>query len=168
MMSEKSKRVALIGVISSFAIILGYIEMLISFGFFIPGVKLGLANLAIVTVMYILENKAAFAVNIIRVIISGILFANLFSILFSLAGALLSFGVMIVLKKTDMFSVMGVSIAGGVSHNIGQIIIAALVIETYSVVYYIPVIIIAGIITGTIIGIVSGILIKYIKIIMKV
>lgn len=142
--------------------------MLISFGFFIPGVKLGLANLAIVTVMYILDNKAAFAVNIIRVIISGILFANLFSILFSLTGALLSFGVMIVLKKTDMFSVMGVSIAGGVSHNIGQIIIAALVIETYSVVYYIPVIIIAGIITGTIIGIVSGILIKYIKIIMKV
>lgn len=167
MRDDKIKRIAIIGVISAFAIILGYIESLISLGFFIPGVKLGLANLAIVTVMYIYGNKEAFTVNFIRILISGLLFTNIFSILFSLSGAVISFAVMAILKKTDKFSVMGVSIAGGVSHNVGQIIIASFVVETYSVVYYLPVLIVSGIITGMIIGAVSGILIKYIKNIIR-
>lgn len=168
MRDDKIKRIAIVGVISAFAIILGYVESLISLGFFIPGVKLGLANLAIVTVMYIYGNKDAFTVNFIRILISGLIFANVFSILFSLAGAVISFAVMAILKKTDKFSVMGVSIAGGVSHNVGQIIIAAFVVETYSVVYYVPVLMVSGIVTGMIIGIVSGILIKYLKNIMRI
>lgn len=167
MRDDKIKRIAVVGVISAFAIILGYVESLISLGFFIPGVKLGLANLAIVTVMYIYGNKAALTVNFIRILISGLLFGNVFSILFSLAGAIISFVVMAIIKKTDRFSVMGVSIAGGVSHNIGQIIIAAFVVETYSVVYYVPVLMVSGIITGMIIGLVSGILIKYLKVIIR-
>lgn len=167
MRDDKIKRIAIVGVISAFAIILGYVESLISLGFFIPGVKLGLANLAIVTVMYIYGNKEAFTVNFIRILISGLLFTNIFSILFSLSGAVISFAVMAILKNTDKFSVMGVSVAGGVSHNIGQIIIASFVVETYSVVYYLPVLIVSGIITGMIIGAVSGILIKYIKNIIR-
>lgn len=167
MRGDRIKRTAIIGVISAFAIILGYVESLISLGFFIPGVKLGLANLAIVTVMYIYGNKEAFTVNFIRILISGLLFTNIFSILFSLSGAAISFAVMAILKNTDKFSVMGVSVAGGVSHNIGQIIIASFVVETYSVVYYLPVLIVSGIITGMIIGAVSGILIKYLKNIIR-
>lgn len=167
MRGDRIKRTAIIGVISAFAIILGYVESLISLGFFIPGVKLGLANLAIVTVMYIYGNKEAFTVNFIRILISGLLFTNIFSILFSLSGATISFAVMAILKNTDKFSVMGVSVAGGVSHNIGQIIIASFVVETYSVVYYLPVLIVSGIITGMIIGAVSGILIKYLKNIIR-
>ena len=168
MRDDKITKIAIVGVISAFAIILGYVESLISLGFFIPGVKLGLANLAIVTVMYIYGNKEAFTVNFIRILISGLLFTNIFSILFSLAGAVISFAVMAILKKTDKFSVMGVSIAGGVSHNVGQIIIAAFVVETYSVIYYVPVIMVSGIVTGMIIGVVSGILIKYLKNIMRI
>lgn len=167
MRGDRIKRTAIIGVISAFAIILGYVESLISLGFFIPGVKLGLANLAIVTVMYIYGNKEAFTVNFIRILISGLLFTNIFSIIFSLSGAAISFAVMAILKNTDKFSVMGVSVAGGVSHNIGQIIIASFVVETYSVVYYLPVLIVSGIITGMIIGAVSGILIKYLKNIIR-
>ncbi len=168
MRDDKITKIAIVGVISAFAIILGYVESLISLGFFIPGVKLGLANLAIVTVMYIYGNKEAFTVNFIRILISGLLFTNIFSILFSLAGAVISFAVMAILKKTDKFSVMGVSIAGGVSHNVGQIIIAAFVVETYSVIYYVPVLMVSGIVTGMIIGVVSGILIKYLKNIMRI
>lgn len=167
MRGDRIKRTAIIGVISAFAIILGYVESLISLGFFIPGVKLGLANLAIVTVMYIYGNKEALTVNFIRILISGLLFTNIFSIIFSLSGAAISFAVMAILKNTDKFSVMGVSVAGGVSHNIGQIIIASFVVETYSVVYYLPVLIVSGIITGMIIGAVSGILIKYLKNIIR-
>ena len=168
MRDDKITKIAIVGVISAFAIILGYVESLISLGFFIPGVKLGLANLAIVTVMYIYGNKEAFTVNFIRILISGLLFTNIFSILFSLAGAVISFAVTAILKKTDKFSVMGVSIAGGVSHNVGQIIIAAFVVETYSVIYYVPVLMVSGIVTGMIIGVVSGILIKYLKNIMRI
>lgn len=166
-MNKKTQRIAVIGVISAFAIILSYIESLISFNFFVPGVKLGLANLAVVMVMYILGNREAIIVNLIRILIVGLLFTNLFSILFSIAGAVISFLLMVLAKRTGKLSVMGVSVIGGVSHNIGQIIVAAFVVETYSVIYYVPVLIVAGVVTGMINGIVSETLVKYLRGILK-
>lgn len=166
-MNKKTQRIAVIGVISAFAIILSYIESLISFNFFVPGVKLGLANLAVVMVMYIFGNREAIIVNLIRILIVGLLFTNLFSILFSIAGAVISFLLMVLAKRTGKLSVMGVSVIGGVSHNIGQIIVAAFVVETYSVIYYVPVLIVAGVVTGMINGIVSETLVKYLRGILK-
>ena len=99
MIRETTKKVAILGVISAFAAILSYIEAIISFGFFIPGVKLGLANLAVIIVMYIYGYKDAFFLNIVRIVVVGLLFANMFSIMFSIAGAVISYITMVLLKK---------------------------------------------------------------------
>ena len=166
MMKEKQhnvKMIAILGVIASFAAILSYIEAIISFDIWVPGVKLGLANLAIVLVLYWYGSKEAILVNIVRILIVGLLFGNTFSILFSLAGAFISLIAMSITKKINLFTVLGVSVSGGVFHNIGQMFVATFVVKSYSIVYYIPVLIIAGVITGTIIGIVAGKLLERFK-----
>ena len=98
--------------------------------------------------------------SVTRVVLSGFLFGNYFSIIYSLAGGLLSLTVMACLKKRGGFSVMGISVAGGVFHNVGQLVVAMLVVETYSVMYYLPVLLIAGLVTGFLIGLVSNEMIK--------
>lgn len=167
MNKNKAERIALLGVIGAFAAILSYIEALVSFGPFIPGAKLGLANVAVVIVMYIYGYKDAFLVNIVRIVVVGLLFTNMFSILFSIAGATISYVAMIILKKTDAFSPVGISVAGGVAHNAGQIIIAIFIIDSYSVINYLPVLMLAGIICGFIIGLVALMVIKYLNIILR-
>ncbi|MGF0017230.1 Gx transporter family protein [Sporofaciens sp. SGI.106] len=146
-------RVAFFGVFVALALIFSYVESLIPIQIGIPGVKLGLANLIIVIALYKMSLKEAYLLSVTRVVLSGFIFGNLFSILYSLAGGLLSLSVMALLKKHGDFSVIGISIAGGVSHNIGQLAVAMVVVETFSVVYYIPVLLIAGLITGLLIGI---------------
>ena len=158
----KTKDVAVIGVLAAFGAILSYIEAILSFTTGIPGVKIGLANIAVVVALYMYGSKNAFMINIVRIIVVGLLFGNAFSMVFSAAGAIISFVVMVLFKKTNRFSILGVSTVGGVAHNIGQIMIAALVVDSYSVIYYMPALFIAGIITGVIIGFVSKMLIKYI------
>ncbi len=153
-------RVAYFGVFTALALIFGYIETLIPISFGIPGVKLGLANLIIVIALYRMKLSEAFLLSVVRVLLSGFLFGNYFSILYSLAGGLLSLTVMAVMKRQEGFSIAGVSIAGGVFHNVGQLIIAALVVETFSVTYYIPVLLIAGLLTGLLIGILAGGMLK--------
>lgn len=156
-------RVAYFGVFTALAQIFSYVESLIPIQIGIPGVKLGLANLMIVIALYKMSLKETYLLSITRVVLSGFLFGNMFAILYSLAGGLLSLTVMAVLKKAGGFSVMGVSIAGGVFHNIGQLIIAMIVVETFSVAYYIPVLLIAGVITGLLIGIAANETLKRIK-----
>ena len=156
-------RVAYFGVFTALALIFSYVESLIPIQIGIPGVKLGLANLMIVIALYKMSLKETYLLSITRVVLSGFLFGNMFAILYSLAGGLLSLTVMAVLKKAGGFSVMGVSIAGGVFHNIGQLIIAMIVVETFSVAYYIPVLLIAGVITGLLIGIAANETLKTIK-----
>ena len=156
----KTKDVAVIGVLAAFGAILSYIEAILSFSTGIPGVKIGLANIAVVVALYMYGSKNAFMINIVRIIVVGLLFGNAFSMVFSAAGAIISFVVMVLFKKTNRFSILGVSTVGGVAHNIGQIMIAAIVVASYSVIYYMPALFIAGIITGVIIGIVSKLLIK--------
>ena len=149
----KSK-VAYFGVFTALALIFSYVETLIPINFGIPGVKLGLANLIIVIALYKMRLREVYLLSIVRVLLSGFIFGNYFSIIYSLAGGLLSLTVMAVFKRKDGFSIMGISIAGGVFHNVGQLIVAMLVVETFSVAYYVPVLLIAGMITGLLIGIV--------------
>lgn len=153
-------RVAYFGVFTALALIFSYVETLIPINFGVPGMKLGLANLVIVTALYKMKLKEVYLLSIVRVLLSGFIFGNYFSIIYSLAGGLLSLTVMALLKKTGGFSVMGVSISGGVFHNIGQVIVAMLVVETFSVAYYIPVLLVAGLITGMLIGITANEMIK--------
>ena len=155
----KSK-VAYFGAFTTLALIFSYVETLIPIQFGIPGVKLGLANLIIVIALYRMKLSEAYLLSIVRVLLAGFIFGNYFSIIYSLAGGLLSLTVMALLRKKGGFSVIGVSIAGGVFHNIGQLIIASVIVETFSVMYYVPVLLIAGLVTGLLIGIASDGMLK--------
>ena len=156
-------RAAYFGVFTALALIFSYIETLIPIQFGVPGIKLGLANLIIVIVLYRTGWREALLLSVVRVVLAGFIFGNLFSIVYSLAGGILSLAVMALLKKTERFSVIGISIAGGVCHNIGQLIVAMVVVETYQVGYYLPVLLIAGVITGAVIGAVAGEILKRIR-----
>lgn len=151
----RSKKIAFLGVFIALALICSYVESLIPFYFGIPGVKLGLTNIVVVVMLYTIGEKEAFAVSMLRIVLAGFLFGNLFSILYSLAGGLLSFLVMYLIKKFGLLGVVPVSVCGGIFHNIGQIVVAAFVVENYNIFYYIPVLLIAGTITGFLIGIVG-------------
>ena len=153
-------RVAYFGVFTALALIFSYVETLIPINFGIPGVKLGLANLVIVIALYKMKLTEVYLLSVVRVLLSGFIFGNYFSIIYSLAGGLLSLTVMALLKKSKGFSVMGISVAGGV---LGQLIVAMLVVETFSVGYYFSVLLVAGLITGLVIGIVSAEMLKRIK-----
>ena len=157
-------KTAYFGVYIALALILSYVEALIPISFGVPGVKIGLANLIIVIVLYKSKRVAdAFIISIIRIILSGFMFGNMFAIIYSLAGGILSLLVMIFLKNKGSFSLVGVSIAGGVFHNIGQLIVAMIVVETYKISFYLPVLLITGLITGALIGIIAGEVLKRIK-----
>lgn len=153
-------KVAYFGVFTSLALIFSYVETLIPVNFGIPGVKLGLANLIIVTGLYKMRLSEVFLLSVVRVVLSGFIFGNYFSILYSLAGGILSLTVMAFLKKAGGFSVIGISIAGGTFHNIGQLVVAMLVVETFSVIYYVPVLLLAGTLTGLVIGVTANELLK--------
>ncbi len=147
-----SKKTAYLGIFSTLAIIFGYVESLIPFFAGIPGIKLGLANLAVLFILERYSLRDAALVSLIRILVLGFLFGNMFSILYSIAGAALSLIVMSLLKKHTQFSLTGISVAGGVSHNIGQLIAAMLVVENTSLIYYAPALLVAGVLTGCIIG----------------
>lgn len=157
------RKVAIFGVFTALALIFSYVELLIPINFGIPGAKLGLANLMTVLVLYKMGIKEALALSVTRIILSGFMFGNLFGILYSLSGGLLSFLVMVLLKKSDRFSVTGVSIGGGTAHNIGQLLVAMVVVQTYQVAYYLPVLLVAGEVTGLLIGLVAKEVLKRIQ-----
>ena len=144
------------GLLTSLGLIAGYIEFLIPIPLGIPGVKPGLANIVIVWALYSLGSWEALMINGMRIFLSGFLFGNFSMILYSLAGAAVSFLCMCLAKKSGLFSMTGVSMIGGVMHNMGQLLVAMAVLETVSLVYYGPVLLAAGVITGLLIGIVTG------------
>ncbi len=155
-----TKKVAYFGVLLSLSLIFGYVESLFPFGFGIPGVKLGLANLVTMIALFCLGERQAILLSVLRVILSGILFGNVFAIVYSLSGAIASLIMMILLKKTKKFSILGVSVAGGVSHNIGQILLATFLMENKAFFYYLPVLFVVGTISGMLIGIGSSEIMK--------
>lgn len=157
------KKTVTLGFLLALSMILSYIESILPLSIGIPGIKLGLPNLIVVILLYLYGEKEALAVNILRIVLSGFMFGNLFAILYALAGALFSFTVMFIMKKTNVFSIAGVSIGGGVFHNIGQLIVAIFVVETYAPIFYLPVLLAAGVATGFIIGLISMRLMPYIQ-----
>lgn len=148
----RTKRVAHCAMLTALAMIFGYVEALIPFGFGIPGVKLGLANIVLVLALYMLPAYQAFVIQLMRIVLVSFLFGNLSMMLYSLAGGVFSFLVMFFMKKGNGFSITGVSIAGGVSHNIGQLIVAVLVVQNLKIAFYFPALMMAGLVTGCLIG----------------
>lgn len=146
-------RVAAVALMASLALIFSYVEAIIPYNPGIPGIKLGIANIVCVIALYRYSWRQAAAVNAIRILISGLLFNGLFGALYSLAGAAISLLGMIGLKKTGLFSITGVSMAGGVLHNLGQLLVAAFLISDLKIFLYFPVLLFAGIISGIAIGI---------------
>ena len=146
------KKTAYLGLFAAIAIIFGYVESLIPFFAGIPGMKLGLANLAVLFVLERYTWKEAALVSIVRIFIIGFMFGSGSSIMYSLAGATLSLIVMVFVKNKVGFGHLGVSVAGGVSHNIGQLIIAMLIVNNASVFVYAPALLVAGVAAGIVIG----------------
>ena len=159
---KSSEKTAYYGIFAGLAIIMGWVEMMIPIPIPVPGVKLGLANVIVVMAMYYFGNKTALGISIIRIIISGLLFSGFSGFLYSMAGAILSFTVMVIAKNIFKFNIYSVSILGGICHNIGQIVVASLVVKT-NLSIYMPILIISGIITGALIGIIAKNCLTHIK-----
>ncbi len=147
------KKTAFCGLMLALALIASYVESLIPVPIPVPGIKLGVANSVVLILLYYTNEKTAWGISLTRVILSGFLFGSMSSILYSLSGAVLSLLMMTLIKKRDCFTMTGVSVAGGVSHNIGQLLMAFLVLESGALWHYLPVLLISGCITGSIIGI---------------
>lgn len=160
-----TKKTAFYGAMLGLAIICGYVEMLIPFNFGIPGIKLGLANIVALVLLYKKGFLPAVAINIARVLLVGILFGNAMSIFYALSGGILSLIVMWLIKKAPVFSTVGVSVSGAAAHNIGQLLAALIVIGFRAVMFYLPFLLVAGVITGFLVGLGASLIIKRVKLI---
>ena len=157
--SERTKTVALIGLMIALSFTLSWLEHFLPLDLGVPGIKPGLANIVVVAALYTLPVQKALPVALVRIMLAGLTFGNAFSLLYSLAGGLLSFSVMLLLKKTRL-SPAGVSVAGGVSHNLGQFAVAAAVLKTRGLLYYLPVLLLAGLVAGLLVGLIASPVIK--------
>ena len=155
----KASKVAQYGLITALALVLSYLESLLP-PLGVPGVKLGLPNLAVVFALYRLGWKDACVISLVRAALAALLFGNGAALAYSMAGAVLSLALMGLLWKTGKFSPVGVSVAGGVAHNAGQILVAMALLETARLAWYLPVLWISGTVAGVLIGIASGELVK--------
>ena len=156
----KTKKIARYGLLVALAFILSYLESLFPIPVPIPGIKLGLANLVIITALYSMGGKDAFILSLIRTILVGFTFGNLSMMAFSLAGGLLSWLTMYIFYKSNLFTIIGVSIIGGVAHNIGQVSMAVIVNYNMNIFYILPLLTISGIVTGALIGIIASLIVK--------
>ena len=156
----KTQKLTVMALTTAIALVLSFVESQIPAFVAVPGVKMGLANIAIVYALYRLGWKEAAIISLIRVVLVSLLFGSAASFLYSLAGAVLSLLGMALLKKTGKFTEIVVSVAGGVLHNIGQIAMASILLETDALRYYLPFLLVSGILAGVVIGLISGILIR--------
>ena len=154
------KKITMYGLFTALAMIMSIIEVLMPIPLPVPGIKVGFPNIIILFVLYRFGAKTAIAVSLVRVLLVSLLFGNFLGLAYSLAGAVLSLAVMILLKKTDLFSTLGVSVVGGIAHNAGQITVACILMSTSEISYYMPVLIITGTAAGIVVGIASHLLIK--------
>ena len=155
---KKAINIALYGLLIALAMVLSFVETLIPIPIPVPGVKLGLANLVTVVGLYLIGIPGTIAVALIRIVLVGLSFGNPYSMIYGLSGSFLSLFVMAILKKTGKLSQIGISVLGGIAHNIGQITFAAVIVQTAGVFYYLPFLLAAGCIAGTLIGVVGGII----------
>lgn len=183
------RRTAELGFLLALALILSYVESLIPFSFGVPGIKLGLPNLIVLLLLYgrneeqtadgesasrtgfvnflTKGERESLLVNALRIVLSGFLFSNLYAILYALAGAAFSFLAMIIGRRSKRFSVVGVSVLGGVFHNVGQLLVAMAVVETLAVAYYVPFLIVAGTVTGALLGVAGMEILSYLRRLMQ-
>lgn len=152
---KNNKTIAYTAVFTALAFILSWLETLLPGFTGIPGVKPGFANIVVLVAMTVLGTRAAICIAVIRIVLAGFAFNGMFAMLYSFAGALLSITVMLLIKKTGRFGTAGISIAGGVMHNVGQLA-AAMLVTGYAVFYYLPVLVISGILAGAVTGILAG------------
>ena len=157
-----TKRLATDAMFLTLALVVSYIEVLIPIPVGIPGIKLGLANGVIMVLLFFTTWIRTLEISVIRVVLAGFLFGNPMTIAYSLAGGILSLIVMGILKKIKGFSSVGISVGGGVAHNIGQLSIAVILMENTKIYYYAPVLLLTGTIAGVMIGVLSGVLVKQI------
>ncbi len=157
---NKTPKLALLGMLVALAMVLSWLEAQIPVFVAVPGMKLGLTNLVVLTALYGLGAKEAVFLNFVRILLVGLTFGNMVSFLYSLAGGILSGMIMIGLKRTNRFSVITVSVAGGVFHNVGQILVAMVILETASLVYYLPFLWLGGMVSGLLVGILGAQLVK--------
>ncbi len=156
---KKTKRLVLLAMLTAVAMILSYVESLLpSVG--IPGVKMGLANIAVIFALFRFGWKEAAVLSLVRVVLVSLLFGSVGAMLYSLAGAVLSLAVMALLRRIDRFSTVGVSVAGGVAHNAGQILMAMLILQTKQLLGYLPVLAVSGIAGGVLTGLTAALLIR--------
>ena len=152
------RQITTMGMLVALAMVLGFVETLIPINLGIPGMKLGLANIVVVIALFLFDIKTAVVVSILRIILRAMTFGNMSMMFYSIAGASLSLLSMIAISKIKSFSLISVSIVGGIMHNVGQIICAAFVVRTNGVFTYLPVLMIAGLVSGALIGIVAGLI----------
>ncbi len=150
------RKTAYMGLLLSFALILSYVESLIPFFAGIPGMKLGLANLAVLLALYLFGGREALLLNFLRILLASLLFGNMSIFFYSMAGGIFSFFIMLFMKKTKKFSMAGVSMGGGVFHNIGQLLTAFCIVGTEGIFYYTPALLVMGVVTGGLNGIIAG------------
>ncbi|MGF6375994.1 heptaprenyl diphosphate synthase [Clostridiales Family XIII bacterium PM5-7] len=150
-----TKWLALSSMFAALALIFSYVEAIIPFSIGIPGVKLGLANLVIIIALYQMNFRYAMTINMVRIFVAGLLFNGLFGALYSLAGGMVSLVVMWALKRTGLFSMIGVSMAGGVAHNFGQLLVASYIVSNLRMFLFFPILLISGMVSGILIGIVA-------------
>ena len=146
------QRIALWGVATALSLVLGYVEHLVPFPTGIYGIKLGLANLATVVCLYILGAPAALAINFVRIMLSSLLFGNAVSLAYSLCGGMLSAALMALLHRSHKLSCVGVSMLGGLTHNVAQLCVAIVIVDSLSIAFYLPVLLATGALTGFVIG----------------
>lgn len=159
-----NRKVSILSLTIALAMILSYVESQIPSAVAIPGVKMGLANLAVIFTLYKIGMKEAIIVSMVRVFILAVLFGNAVSLIYSVSGACLALLSMFILKSTNRFSNVGVSVAGGVMHNVGQIAAACILLETNILKYYLPFLLVSGVGSGIVIGLVSAALISRVNI----
>lgn len=160
MMQFPVKKITLLGLFICIGLLLGYLESFIVFPIAIPGIKIGLSNVITVLSLYLFGPAFALTVLICRVLLSGLLFGSGISLLYSLSGAIVSYLGMILFKKLPYFSIYGISILGGVLHNLAQLFVAGLAVKIPYLLYYLPALLISGVLAGLIVGIISNILVK--------
>ena len=160
-------KITAIGMLTALAMVLGFVETLIPINLGVPGIKLGLANLIVIITLYLIDVKTAVIVSLLRIGLIAMTFGNISMMFYSIAGAALSLLCMILFKKINGFSMVGISIIGGIMHNVGQIICAAFVVRTNGVFTYLPVLMFAGIISGMLIGIEASLVLVRVKPILK-
>lgn len=156
----KTKRLVFLSAVTAVAMVLSFVESRIPSLVPIPGVKVGLANIAVLFALYRLGTGSAAVVSLIRVLLVSLLFGTPASFLYSLTGAILAFAVMALCKRFSIFGTVGVSVLGGVCHNVGQILVACLVTKTDLFSLYFPVLLLSGTLSGIVIGLAGALLVK--------